>query len=272
MKNSIKSCFGVICIVHFITFAQAQPQSKLSISARVDFYSIPLNDPGTDILDPKYDVTGKLGLNQAIYADLNWWFAKNIGASFGLGMHNFNYSVDIFVPREAEGFQPLIDDHRSWRVVGVSPTIGIIWRLNKFQTQFCVSNFEPISIKQSQYTQNYAIHSFDPEAESWHSTEITEDLTPFNSFSSYNLWLLYFQYQLTDNVRMLLGFETTIRKTEASPYRIKIEEYDDLQVENKTTANDFAFTPYYRALTFGMSYTFNLKKGDKVKDGNSNPQ
>lgn len=260
MKNTLKSCFGVFYLVLVIPFAQAQPQNKLSISARVDFYSIPINDPGTDVPDPKYDVSGILGLNQAAYVDLNWWFNKNIGCSFGLGLHNFNYSADAFVPHSDPSFPPIVESHRTWSVLGLSPTIGLKLRLNKFLTQFCISNFQPIKIEKSAYIHRYNIHSFDPETESFHSVEITEDITPSNSFETYNLWQLYLQYHLTENVGVSLGFETTLGKTLAYSYRIQIYDYDDLQIEDKQIANDYKFLSYYRAITFGMSYTFNLKK------------
>jgi len=260
MKNALKSCFGVFCFVLIIPFAQAQPQNKVSISGRVDFYSIPVNDPGTDVPDPTYNVNGKLGLNQAAYVDLNWWFGKNIGCSFGLGIHNFNYSADVFIPHVDPAFPPIVESHRTWSVLGLSPTFGLEWRSNKFLTHFCISNFQPIKIKKSSYIHRYNIHSYDPEAEIFHSIEVTEDITPSNSFETYNLWQLYFQYQLTENVGMSLGFETTLGKTLAYSYRIQIFEYDDLQVENKRIANDYKFLSYYRAITVGMSYTFELKK------------
>jgi hypothetical protein len=209
-------------------------------------------------------------LNQAIYFDLNWWFSNSFGASFGFGMHNFNNSVDIIIPNSVPGFMPTVDDHRKWKVLGVSPTIGLLYRLNKFHVQFCVSNFEPISIKQSHFTQDYKIHNFNIETETWHSIEVAEVLTPSNSFYSYNLWQVYLHYQIANNFKVSLGFETTIGKSKASPYRIKIEEYSDLQTENKSVANDFAYTPYYRAVTFGMSYTLYLKKSKNGTDVTSN--
>lgn len=267
MTNSFKSCFGVLCLLHSCIFALAQPQNKLSISARVDFYSIPVNNPGTDIPYPKYDINGKLGLNQAAYIDLNWRFAKNLGCSFSLGIHNFNYTVDIYVPNYIEGFMPTIDDHRSWKVLGISPTIGLIWKSNKFQTHFCVSNFIPFKIIKSRFHPSYGVHTFNPETEDVHSIVVSEGLYPSNSLSSYNLWQLYFQYSLTDKVGIILGLETTIGKIIGKPYTIKIEEYEDFQIDSKTVANDYGFTYYYSAITFGMSYTFNLKKGNKEKEG-----
>jgi len=272
MKNTYKSCFGVICFVHIISLAHAQPQNKLSISARVDFYSIPVNNPGTDIPNPKHDVNGQLDLNQAAYVDLNWWFANNFGAFIGLGMHTFNNSVDIFVPNYIEGFKPTIDDHRSWKSIAVCPTIGLLWKWKKFQTQIGVSKFQSLKVNQSHYSQNYSSHGFNPETEMWHSIAVTEEIYLANTMSLYTLWYFNFQYQITDNIKILFGYESTIGKKLSYPYRLLIEEFDDLIIEDKTVSNDFKFLDYYKALTFGTSYTFNLKKGDKIKAGNSQPQ
>ena len=262
MKSTLKSCFGAICVLHLCIIAQAQPQSKLSISARVDFYSIPINDPGTDIPDPKYEVNGKLGLNQAAYIDLNWWFANDFGGFIGLGMHTFDNSVDIFVPNYIEGFKPTVDDHRSWKFLSICPTVGLMWKWKKFQTQIGVSKFESIKVNQSHYSQPYTIHSFNPETETWHSVAVTEDVYLTNYMSLYTLWSFNFHYQLTDNTKIIFGYETTIGKILSQQYRLVIEEFDDLIIDNKTVSNDFKYLGNYKALTFGMSYTFNLKKGD----------
>lgn len=264
MKNSIKSCFGVSCLMLFYFVANTQPQSKLSVTARIDFYSIPISDPDTDIPEPKYDVSGELELNQAAYVELNWWFAKNLGCSFGLGIHNFNQSVDVLIDRDNSNF-PIAANHRVWKIIGLSPTIGLLWKWNKMQTHLYVSNFEPLDIQKSTVIPHYYVHSYNPETEIFNSVEVFERLTPSNAFYSYNLWQLNFQYQLTNNVGMLLGIETKLGKQAGIPYRIQIYTYEDNQVEDKILANDYKFQAQYTAITVGMSYTFKLKKGDKVK-------
>lgn len=254
MKPGFIIIFSLLIILGVFP-KEISAQAKFQIGIKSDFYSFPVNKNTSDLENAKYEIDGRPKTNEAIYIETNWWLSKTMGLNFGVGLHSFNYESYYKIPDPFFEEKDEFNEYRIMNAISWGPSLGILWRNEKFKCKLGLTIFDPFKFKESHSSSEVVYTFLSPDRPSF-QIGLDEDIA-LSMASEDILGQFTLEYMVVKNLWIHTGIERTVI-IGGRFYSLRILEFNNSNPQGGTPVNDFKMHSGLTSIKLGASYYFDL--------------